>query len=389
MLKFKMTGHIKAFTVWIFIMQQSNLFTPLRAGAYELAHRIVMAPLTRMRAQQPGNIPGALNAIYYGQRATLGGLIIAESAQISQEGQAYPGTPGIHSPTQVAGWRLVTDAVHSKGGLIFLQLVHAGRMSHSSLQPDRQLPVAPSAIAPASNVTTMTATGEFVPLETPRVLSTEEMPRLVADFHQAATDALAAGFDGVEIHGANGFLLDQYLQNRTNQRRDEYGGSSENRSRLLFEVVDAVVTVWGHERVGVRLSPYGTFNDIGDSDPIALFTDVITGLSARQLAYLHLIEPRSGTPGMSDLGDDMAPAIAKLFRNTFQGTIIAAGGFTKETGEEAIDNGTADAIAFGRLFISNPDLPRRFQLNAVLNSYDRATFYGGNEQGYVDYPLFE
>jgi N-ethylmaleimide reductase len=370
-------------------MQQSNLFAPLRVGTYELAHRIVMAPLTRMRAQQPGNIPGVLNALYYGQRATLGGLIIGESAQISPEGQAYPGTPGIYSPAQVAGWQLVTDAVHSKGGLIFLQLVHAGRMSHSSLQPDGQLPIAPSAIAPTSNVTTMTATGEFVSLEAPRALSLEEMPRLVADFQQAAKNALAAGFDGVEIHGANGYLLDQFLQDRTNQRQDRYGGSIENRSRLLFEVVDAVIDVCGHDRVGVRLSPYGTFNDMGDSDPIALFTDVITGLSDRQLAYLHLIEPRSGTPGMSDLGDDTAPAIAKLFRNSFKGTIIAAGGFTKETGEEAIHNGTADAIAFGRLFISNPDLPRRFQLNAALNAYDRSTFYGGSELGYVDYPLFE
>jgi N-ethylmaleimide reductase len=289
----------------------------------------------------------------------------------------------------VAGWQLVTDAVHSKGGLIFLQLVHAGRMSHSSLQPDGQLPIAPSAIAPASAVMTMTATGEFVSLETPRALSLEEMPRLVADFQQAAKNALAAGFDGVEIHGANGYLLDQFLQDRTNQRQDRYGGSIENRSQLLFEVVDAVVAVCGHDRVGVRLSPYGTFNDMGDSDPIALFTAVITGLSDRQLAYLHLIEPRSSTSGMSDLADDTAPAIAKFFRNSFKGTIIAAGGFTKATGEDAIDNRTADAVAFGRLFISNPDLPRRFQLNAALNAYDRSTFYGGSELGYVDYPLFE
>ncbi len=366
-------------------MQQSNLFSPLRIGAYELAHRIVMAPLTRMRAQQPGNIPGALNAVYYGQRATPGGLIIAEGTQISPEGQGFPGSPGIHSPDQVAGWRLVVDAVHRKGGLIFLQLWHAGRISHSSLQPNGQPPVAPSEEAPAGN--TMTASGEQVEFETPRSLDIFEIPRLIEDYRQAAKNAMAAGFDGVEVHGANGYLLDQFLQDRTNQRNDEYGGSIENRERLLFEVVDAVINVWGKERVGVRLSPYGTFNDISDSSPIALFTDVITGLSSRQLAYLHLIEPRSSASGVSDEVNATAPAIAKLFRNAFTGTLIAAGGFTKETGEKALAECTADAIAFGRLFISNPDLPRRLQLDAALNPYSRATFYGGDERGYTDYPL--
>lgn len=366
---------------------QDILFSPVRIGAYELAHRIVMAPLTRMRTQQPLNIPGELNAIYYKQRATRGGLIIAEGTQISSEGQGYPATPGIHSPAQVEGWRLVVDGVHELGGFIFLQLWHTGRISHSSLQQNGQPPVAPSAIAPAGNA--MTASGEWTSFETPRSLDIREIPRIIEDYRQAAKNAMDAGFDGVEVHSANGYLLDQFLQNRTNQRHDEYGGSIENRARLLFEVVDAVVEVWGKERVGVRLSPYGTFNDIGDSSPIALFTHVITGLSSRQLAYLHLIEPRSSASGVTDEVNDKAPEISELFRNTFKGTIIAAGGFTKETAYEVLSNDKASAIAFGRLFISNPDLPRRLQLNATLNPYNRATFYGGNELGYTDYPFLE
>lgn len=368
-------------------MAESLLFTPLRVGALELTYRVVMAPLTRMRAGQPGNVPGPLNATYYGQRATPGGLLIAEGTQIVPEGQGYPATPGIHSPEQVAGWRLVTDAVHQKGGLILLQLWHVGRISHSSLQPDGKLPVAPSAVAAAGEA--LTATWQTVPFETPRALELAEIAALVEDYRRAALNAREAGFDGVEVHSANGYLLDQFLQDRTNRREDQYGGSIENRTRLLLEVVDAVSEVWGADRVGVRLSPYGIFSDIADSDPMALFTYAIGKLSARRIAYLHLIEPRSSTSGASDEVNQQAVDAATLFRGAFAGTLLGAGGFSRETAEDAIRAGKADAVAFGRLFISNPDLPERFRTGAPLNRYDRTTFYGGGEQGYIDYPALE
>lgn len=366
-------------------MSESLLFVPLRVGALELSHRVVMAPLTRMRAGQPGNIPVALNATYYGQRATPGGLIIAEATQISPEGQGYPATPGIYSPEQVFGWQLVTDAVHQKGGLIFLQLWHVGRISHSSLQPGGKLPVAPSAIQPAGEA--YTAAWQTVPFETPRALETNEIPALIDDYRRAAVNARAAGFDGVEVHSANGYLLDQFLQDRTNHRSDGYGGSIESRTRLLLEVVDAVTEVWGADRVGVRLSPYGTFSDMGDSDPVALFTHVISKLSARRIAYLHLIEPRSSASGMSDEVNQQAVDAGSLFRGAFDGPVIGAGGFSRETAETTLRAGKADAVAFGRLFISNPDLPERFRLDAPLTPYNRATFYGGTEEGYTDYPF--
>lgn len=374
-----MTGHIEELT-----MAEQSLFSPLRVGAYELSHRVVMAPLTRMRSQQPGNIPTSLNATYYGQRSTPGGLIIAEATQISPSGQGYPGTPGIHSPEQIAGWRLVTDAVHDKGGLIFLQLWHVGRISHPSHQPNGILPVAPSAIRPEGS--TLNASWEMVPFETPRALDISEIPGLIDDYRAAAANALAAGFDGVEIHSANGYLLDQFLQDKTNTRTDAYGGSIPNRVRLLLEVVDAVIGVWGADKVGVRLSPYGTFNDMGDSNPVELFTHAIASLSERGIAYLHLVEPRSSSSGGSDEVNHNAPEVANLFKSSFAGTLIAAGGFTGESASQSVMEGKADAIAFGRMFISNPDLPHRLKLGVSLNRYDRATFYGGSEQGYTDYP---
>jgi N-ethylmaleimide reductase len=377
------------------VMTESNhatspnapLFQPLAVGDLTLAHRVVLAPLTRQRSTQPGDIPNALNATYYAQRATPGGLLISEATQISREGKGYPATPGIYSPEQVAGWRMVTDAVHAKGGFLFAQLWHVGRISHSSLHPEVGLPVSASAIAPTEGKT-FTAAFEMVEFETPRALAIEELPRIVADYVHAARCAQEAGFDGVELHSANGYLLDQFLEDGVNHRRDAYGGSIENRARLLLEVVDAVIAVWGAGRVGVRLSPWGKFNSMRDSNPVRLFTYVLEQLSARGIAYAHLVEPRANGGAEGDL-DAAAPDAAGSFRKAFPGTLIAAGGFVGATASRTVASGDADAIAFGRWFISNPDLPRRLRMGAQLNRYDRSTFYGGGEQGYTDYPTLE
>ena len=363
----------------------ATLFDSLELGDLLLKNRIIMAPLTRMRSKQPGNIPQELNAEYYAQRATAG-LIISEATQISPLAQGYPATPGIHSAEQVAGWKLVTDAVHQKGGKIFLQLWHVGRISHSSLHPKEGLPVAPSAIAPSGTV--MNAEFKQVPYETPRALDLKEIPDIVAEYKAAAQNAKDAGFDGVEVHGANGYLLDQFLQDGSNKRTDIYGGSVENRSRLLLEVVDAAVDVWGKGRVGVRLSPYGTFNTMSDSDTPALFNYVFEKLSERGIAYVHVIEPRATNAGGggADASDESVPSTSQIFRQSFYGVFISAGGYKLETAQNAVENDLADAVAFGRIFIANPDLPERFQKNAPLNKYDRATFYGGSAAGYTDYP---
>ncbi|MBL8013269.1 MAG: alkene reductase [Candidatus Omnitrophica bacterium] len=363
-----------------------TLFDPIRIGDLLLKNRIFMAPLTRMRSKQPGNIPYELNAEYYSQR-TQAGLIISEATQISPLGQGYPGTPGIHTQPQVDGWRQVTTAVHNKGGKIFLQLWHVGRISHSSHHPYEGLPVAPSAIKPSGMVTT--ANWQQVPYETPRALDISEIPGIVEQYQQAARNARQALFDGVEIHGANGYLLDQFLQDSTNRRTDHYGGSVENRARLLLEVVDAVVALWGKERVGVRLSPYGTFNDISDSHPLKLFTYVIKELSRREIAYVHVIEPRATGAGGGDSVYENAPSTSATFRHLFNGVFISAGGYTFQTATEAVESNQVDAVAFGRLFISNPDLPMRFKALAELNKYNRATFYGGAHVGYTDYPFME
>lgn len=361
-----------------------TLFEPLQCGDVTLQNRIIMAPLTRMRSMQPGNIPHALNAEYYAQRASAG-LIISEATQISQQGQGYPGTPGIHSAEQAAGWKLVTDAVHTKGGKIFLQLWHVGRISHSSHQPNSGLPVAPSAITPTGKV--FTADWKQADYETPRALETSELSGIVEDFRKSAQNAKDAGFDGVEVHGANGYLLDQFLQDGSNKRTDNYGGSIENRARLLLEVTDAVVAIWGKGRVGVRLSPYGTFNDMSDNDPIALFTYVLEQLSARGIAYVHVIEPRATGAGGGDAVASDMPSTSQLFRKYFSGVFISAGGYTPESAAEAVASGAADAVAFGRIYIANPDLPERIKAGAALNLYNRATFYGGAEKGYTDYPF--
>ncbi|MDX6751885.1 alkene reductase [Geminicoccaceae bacterium 1502E] len=368
-------------------MTVNPLFQPLDLGAVTLAHRVVMAPLTRLRSRQPGDVPRALNAQYYGQRASRGGLIVTEATDISAQARGYPGAPGIHSDEQIAGWRKVTEAVHAKGGVIFLQIWHTGRISHSSMQPDGNLPVAPSAVAAPGQH--MDAGGKPVPFETPRPLELDEIAGIVEQFRKAAANAEAAGFDGVEVHGANGYLLDQFLQDGTNRRDDAYGGSVGNRARLLLEVVDAVAGVWGAGRVGVRLSPWGKFNGMSESDPASLFGHVSAELGRRGLAYLHLVEPRADQNSDVNALDADAPDASSLLRDRFGGTVIAAGGFTRETASRAVADGVADAVAFGRLFIANPDLPERLRVGASLNRYDRSTFYGGDARGYTDYPALD
>jgi N-ethylmaleimide reductase len=364
------------------------LFSPLKIGPYQLQHRLVMAPLTRMRAERPSLAPRPLNAQYYAQRATPGGLIIAEATPVMPTGHGNPGVPGIYSELQIKGWRAVVDAVHARGGLIFLQLWHVGRVSHSSFQPGGVLPVAPSAVPISETLKTMTADGKPASYETPRALETSEIPGVVDSFRQAAINAREAGFDGVEIHGANGYLIEQFLQSRTNLRTDQYGGSIENRARFLLEIAQAVIEVWGANRVGVRLSPYGIANDSGEADPMPLYTHVIQSLSPLGLAYLHFIEPRSSGAGRAEVNHQNVPSAMVLFRPIWRGVLITAGGFTGQAAEAAIAAGHADAIAFGRIFISNPDLPRRLREGYPLTPYNRATFYGGEEAGYTDYPVY-
>ena len=352
-----------------------DLFTPAKAGALTLRNRIVMAPLTRSRAG-PGNVPHQLNALYYAQRASAG-LIISEATQIAPEGQGYIATPGIHSAEQIAGWKCVTKAVHVTGGPIVLQLWHVGRISHPSFQPGGVAPVAPSAVKPDTKA--FTANG-FEPIPTPRALETDEVLAIVAQYAQGARNALAAGFDGVEVHAANGYLIDQFLQDRTNKRTDRYGGSIENRSRFLLEAVDAVTAAVGADRTGVRISPQNTMNDIGDSDPQALFNYVAQQLSGRGLAYLHVIEGDTG-------GAVVPPFDYQHIKDLFGGMVIANNGFDKQRASKAIADGRADLIAFGKPFIGNPDLVVRLFLDAPLMPLNPETLYGGLELGYTDYPV--
>ena len=370
-------------------MNYPSLFSPLRVGPYQLKHRLALAPLTRMRAEKPSLAPRPLNAEYYAQRATPGGLLIAEASPVLATAFGSPGVPGIYTEQQVAGWRKVVDAVHAKGGVIFLQLWHVGRVSHSSFQPGGVLPVAPSAVAIPHDLKTGTADGKVTVYETPRALETSEIPGVVDAYRQAAKNALLAGFDGVEIHGANGYLIEQFLQSHTNLRADQYGGSIENRTRFLMEVTRAVVEVWGANRVGVRLSPYGIANGSGEPNPMPLYTYVVQSLNPFGLAYLHLIEPRSSGAGRAEVNHQNVPSAMVLFRPIWNGVLIAAGGFTGETANAAIEADHADAIAFGRIFISNPDLPRRLQRGFPLTPYNRATFYGGDVAGYTDYPVHD
>ena len=371
-------------------MSHAALFSPLQIGPYPLQHRVVMAPLTRMRAERASFAPRELNAEYYGQRATDGGLIIAEASPVAATGRGNPATPGIYSDRQVAGWRKVVDAVHAKDGVIFLQLWHVGRVSHSSLQPGGVLPVAPSAVPiTGDGMLAMTASGKPEPYETPRALETHEIADVIDAFRTAAHNAMAAGFDGVEIHGANGYLLEQFLQSHCNLRTDRYGGSIANRARLLLEIVDVAIGVCGADRVGVRLSPYGVANGSGEPDPMPLYSHVIRALDRPGLAWLHFIEPRSSGAGRAEVNHQNVPSAMQLFRPLWRGVLISAGGFDAASAEAAVAAGHADAIAFGRYFISNPDLPARIRNGLPFTPYNRATFYGGEAAGYTDYPFHD
>lgn len=356
--------------------QSLDLFSAIQLGCYNLPNRIVMAPLTRNRAGA-GNVPHDLNALYYVQRASAG-LIIAEATQVSEHGVGYPATPGIHSAEQIAGWKLVTEAVHEKGGRIFLQLWYCGRISHPSLLPDGELPVAPSAIAAEGMANTYQGEQPFV---VPRALETAEIATIVEMYRQGAANALEAGFDGVEVHNANGYLLDQFLRDGTNQRSDRYGGSIENRVRLPLEVLEAVIEVWGADRVGIRISPSSTFNSMTDSNPAEHFGYFVEQLNRYNLAYLHVLEPSE-----SDLRHGGTIVPASYFRPLYQGKLMVNWDYDFAKGNAAIASGTADLVSYGKLFIANPDLPERFRLNAPLNQPNPATFYGGGEAGYTDYP---
>ncbi len=370
-------------------MNFPHLFSPLKVGLYQLKHRVALAPLTRMRAAKPSLAPRPLNMEYYAQRATPGGLLIAEASPVTATGFGSPGVPGIYTDAQTEGWRKVVDAVHAKGAFIFLQLWHVGRVSHSSFQPGGVLPVAPSAVAISEEFKTSTADGKVVAYETPRALETDEIPAIVEAYRQAARNALAAGFDGVEIHGANGYLVEQFLQSRTNLRTDRYGGSIEDRVRFLLEVTQAAIDVWGADRVGVRLSPYGISNGSGEAEPMPLYKHAIEQLNPLGLAYLHFIEPRSSGAGRAEVNWQGVPSAMVLYRPIWKGVLITAGGFTGEAADAAIADGHADAIAFGRIFISNPDLPLRLQHGYPLTPYNRKTFYGGDVAGYTDYPFHD
>lgn len=362
----------------------SRLHSPVKVGPYTFTHRVVLAPLTRMRGEH-GALPGPLMAEYYAQRTSEGGFLIGEATIAAPNGNGYLGAPGLFDDTQIAGWKGVTDAVHAKGGKIFLQLYHAGRQSNVDVQPEGSIPVGPSEVLHGGVAYT---TDGWVPNTPNRALTVDEIAELVESFRTAAERGIKAGFDGVELHGANGYLVDQFLQDNSNKRNDIYGGSFENRARFLLEVTHALISVWGSDRVAVRLGPSGTWGDMGDSDPEGLFTYVAQQLAPLNLAYLHLIEPRI-LGNIEDENADPAPLAAQLMRKHYKGVIIAAGGFNGETAEAIVQAGDADLVAFGRHFIANPDLPKRLRENLPLNPYDRPTFFGGTEVGYTDYAFYE
>lgn len=357
-------------------MSDSLLLNPIKLGAIELKNSVVMAPLTRNRAAE-GNVPQEMNVEYYAQRATAG-LIITEATQVSAEGVGYPGTPGIHSPEQIEGWRKVTEAVHEKGGKIFNQLWFCGRISHPSLLPDNQLPVSASAIKPQGEAITYTGMQEYVE---PHALEADEIKKIVDQFRVAANNAKAAGFDGVEVHAANGYLIDQFLRDGTNQRTDNYGGSVENRTRFLMQVLDAVYEAWEPGHVGVRISPENSYNDIRDSNPQKTFNEVTERLSTHGLAYLHVLE--------GDMLTQDRTVDYQQIKDRFNGKYMANCGYSQATAEAAIAGKHADVIAFGSLYIANPDLVKRFASGAELNKPDQSTFYGGDGHGYTDYPFLE
>lgn len=346
-----------------------SLFDVFQLGDLTLPNRMVMAPLTRCRASQ-GRVPNALMSEYYAQRASAG-LILTEATSVAPMGVGYPDTPGIWSEEQVEGWKLVTKAVHAKGGRIFMQLWHVGRVSHPHYL-NGELPVAPSAIAPEGHVSQMRP---ITPYVTPRALETHEIPKIIEAYQKGAENAKKAGFDGVEIHGANGYLLDQFLQDSTNQRADEYGGSIANRARLLLEVTDAAISVWGAQRVGVHIAPRGDAHTMGDSNPLATFSYVAKELGKRNIAFIFAREHQGP--------DSIGPELKKAFG----GVYIANEGFTLASAQQALEDGKADAVSFGKMFIANPDLPTRFMRQAELNPLRPETLYGQGSEGYTDYPV--
>ncbi|GGF03819.1 alkene reductase [Stappia taiwanensis] len=363
---------------------KANLFTPLSLGSLTLPNRIVMAPMTRARTDQPGNVPNGMMAEYYAQRASAG-LIVTEATQISPQGQGYSFTPGIHTPAQVAGWRRVTDAVHAASGRIFLQLWHVGRMSHGSFHADGR-PVAPSALSPEAQVWVVdpqTGQGGMVDCPVPRALATGEIAGIVEDFRKGAANAMAAGFDGVEIHGANGYLIDQFLRRSSNHRADRYGGDQANRIRFLIEVAEAVAAEAGPDRTGLRLSPFITQRNMADDEIIPTMLKAARELDRLGLAYIHLSE--------ADWED--APQIPQDFRHAlraaYSGRIIVAGKYTRDRGARILGEGLSDLVAYGRPFIANPDLVRRFREDLPLADYDGATLFGGDATGYSTYPALE
>jgi N-ethylmaleimide reductase len=343
----------------------------------ELANRMVMAPMTRSRAGE-GNVPTALMAKYYRQRSSAG-LIISEGTQISQQGIGYPWTPGIHTNEQVEGWKKVTNAVHEEDGKIFAQIWHVGRVSHPRYH-DGNPPVAPSAVKPEGQI--FTADG-MMDLVTPRALETDEIPGIVEDYAQAAQNAIKAGFDGVEIHGANGYLIDQFLKDGTNKRSDKYGGGLKNRIRFPIEVIEAVVKAIGADKTGIRLSPAGRNQGISDSNPKETFGHLLEQLNEFNLAYVHLMEPMNDVSNLENYPSE----VTNYFREIYNGTIITNVAYDQQSGNDAIEDGIAELVAYGRPFIANPDLPARFAANAELNEPDKSTFYGGDEKGYTDYPF--
>jgi N-ethylmaleimide reductase len=351
-------------------MAQQPLFTPFQLGSLTLPHRVIMAPMTRNRAGE-GQVPTELMATYYAQRASAG-LIITEATQASLQGLGYPNTPGIHTDAQVEGWRRVTDAVHARGGRIFLQMWHVGRISHPVMQPGGALPVAPSAIAAKGELYTTQGPRPFV---TPRALELEELPGIIREFAEGGRRAKEAGFDGVEVHGANGYLLDQFLRDGSNHRTDAYGGPVEHRARFLLEVTQAVADAVGADRTGVRLSPTNPYQSMRDSDPAATFTYAAGALAPLGLAYLHLHQ-----------GDDASRALTPALKRAFGGPVIVAGGYDGPRAEAVLEAGTADLVAFGVPYLANPDLPERLRDGTPLNAPDPTTFYGGDARGYLDYP---
>src|ERR1700758_4059941 len=354
----------------------TKLFEPFKLGPLTLPSRLAMAPLTRNRAVPPGMVPSPLAIEYYGQRASAG-LLVTEASQVSQQGQGYQDTPGIYSREQVAAWRKVTDRVHERGGRIFIQIWHVGRVSHDSLQPGGGKPVAPSAIRAKGKTF---VNNQFTDISEPRALELSEIPGIVDDFRRGAVNALAAGFDGVEIHGANGYLLEQFAKDGSNKRTDAYGGSIENRARLMLEVAKVVAAEAGAERTGIRISPVTPANDVSDSNPQPLFDHIVNGLDALRRTYIHVIEGATGGPR------DIAPFDYASLRKRFDGAYIANNGYDFELAAKVLAKGAADLIAFGKPVISNPDLVERLKRGAPLNEWDKATFYGGGAKGYTDYP---